>query len=97
MKPKDLILSVLGDEQKKRSERPGSVIDPVDGFPVPEWVILERNAVLAAVNGIRGDAKLAPIDSTTLVKKAERLACGHCDYTLKYALYAAELIRPSSC
>lgn len=93
MKPKDLILSVLCVEQKKRSTRNGFVIDPVDGFSVPEWVIWEREAVLAAVNEIRVNAKLSPIDSVTLVKKAEWEASGHCDYTSKYALYAAELTR----
>lgn len=64
----------------------------VDGPDGPEcaWVAVERRAMLAAVNVNRAEFGLPPVDEAT-VARLERQACGHCDYTAKYALYCAEL------
>lgn len=91
MNPRKIIFDLLCAEQAIRSTRTGYERDPIDKLLVPSWVLAERRAVLAKVNEIRSCNGLAPIDEETLVKKAEWQASGHCDYTTKYALYAAEL------
>jgi hypothetical protein len=86
-----LLFGLLCAEQELRPQRQAPTPDPVDGRTVPEWVLLERRAMLGKVNELRASVGLGPIDETTLVKKAEWLACGHCDYSTKYSLYAAAL------
>lgn len=88
---RDRFKLLLQKEQEFRSMRNSLVRDDADGCYACEWALEERRAVLAEVNAIRAERGKQPIDERTLLRKAERQASGHCDYTSKYALYAAEL------
>ena len=84
------IMTALQNEQGNREKNREWVYDDIEGDS-PRWVINERHAVLNEVNAIRKAAGKLPIAVETLNVKAERQACGHVDYTRKFALYAAEL------
>lgn len=87
----DRIKAVLVSAQAHRNDKSARVYDDVDRIETSEWVLFERRAVLAEVNAIRAERGKSPIDERTLLRKAERQATGHVDYTDKYVLYAAEL------
>ncbi len=89
----DAIFKALCDAQAQRSARSETVNDPVDGYSVPAWVLFERTAVLDTVNTLRAALGHPPIDDQTLVRKAERQAAGHVDYSTKFACYAADLVK----
>lgn len=80
---------VLIAAQEERPLRQELVRLP-DGSEECEWVAFEREAMHRAVNQVRAENGLdeVPVES---VRRVERLAEGHYDYTSKFALYCAEL------
>lgn len=71
---------VLADVQAKRKEASDS-----------SWILREQEAMLQAVNLERVRRQRAPITMETLIRR-EQLAVGHTDYSIKFALYCAELV-----
>lgn len=55
------------------------------------WVTHERAVMLDAVNALRQGRGLHAVGVDD-VKRAESSACGHVDYTKKFALYCSELV-----
>lgn len=90
---KEQMLKVLSAAQKERKARP-EYVDFVNAWghkvKEPEWAIHELNVMFAEVNRRRAENGLAPI-SLVDVQKVESMACGHSDYSSKFALYCAEL------
>jgi hypothetical protein len=82
---------ILMNAQKSRSKRMDLIDLPeIKGVPfdrVPEWNVYELEQMLDAVNQIRKNNHASFDD----IRKAERNAVGHSDYTHKFALYCAEL------
>lgn len=74
---RDALLSELGEQQRRRQDR-------------PDWLTAEIDVMHRAVNRLRGERGLADIDRAAIVR-VERSACGHIDYSSKFALYCAEL------
>lgn len=56
-----------------------------------EWVEKERNAMFNEINRQRSARGLSPISLKELMR-VESMACGHIDYSTKFALYCAELV-----
>lgn len=54
------------------------------------WIRREQEAMLQAVNIERVRRRLSPITMEMLIRR-EQLAVGHTDYSVKFALYCAEL------
>lgn len=71
------ILSALVEAQKQRAARRG-------------WHAHEMEVVLQKVNDLRARSGLAEVHLDAL-QRVESMACGHVDYTTKFALYASEL------
>jgi len=84
----DRLYAVLVAAQKERDQRPDLIEGP-DG-PECEWARFERNAMWTEVNRICSERGLPPVLLTQMLD-AERQAVGHSDYSLKYALYCAEI------
>ncbi|WP_157831590.1 hypothetical protein [Microbacterium hominis] len=80
------LLTALLEEADLRSSRNG--FDDESGEL--EWVVSERQRMLAEVNGIRRSTGADPVTAEQ-IKNAERPAIGHSDYATKFALYCAEL------
>jgi hypothetical protein len=74
---------------EERVHRP-EFIDSPDG-PEMAWVIYERTQMLNAVNAERAARDLPPVPAEDVIR-AERQACGHCDYVKKYAIGCADLV-----
>lgn len=55
-----------------------------------EWARFEWDTMWAEVNAARAEVGLNPVLLTDIVY-AEQQAAGHSDYTMKFALYCAEL------
>ncbi len=55
------------------------------------WIAYERGVMFAAVQEERAKLGKAPVPLTE-IERVERLACGHSDYTRKFALGCAELV-----
>ncbi len=87
----DSLREVLAAAQELRDQRP----DLIDGPQGPEcaWAIHEREVMLGAVNRLRAgiDAELPPVTMAE-VERADQLACGHVDYSRKFAWGCAELV-----
>lgn len=82
----------IGTLQKERSNRPGHgyfVGDP-DGLVHSCWHIYEMERLLLRVNTLRAQCGFGTITLDDL-RRVERMAVGHSDYTHKLALYATEL------
>jgi len=77
-------LRVLGDAQKRRSEKSKQIGDEL------EWVIYEREVMLQATNAVRLQRKKPQI-TVEEVHRVEEMAVGHVDYSQKFALYCAQL------
>lgn len=77
---------ILSDAQAFRNIRNKWIGDEL------EWVMFERQTMFDAVNNGRGILGMSPV-SMAQVCKAESNACGHSDYTHKFALYCAEVVR----
>lgn len=80
------LLAALLEEADLRSSRNG--FD--DESRELEWVVAERQRMLAEVNDIRRAAGAEPV-TVEQIENAERPAIGHVDYATKFALYCAEL------
>jgi hypothetical protein len=80
--------STLGAAQEERGQRDDFAT--INGETELGWVFHERAVMHREVNWVRADAGLTevPIEA---VKQVERHACGHVDYTAKYAFYCAEI------
>jgi hypothetical protein len=76
---RDRLLDVLGKQQEKRKR--------YDGL---EWIEAERDVMLDAVNRERIAAHLEPVTMAD-IQRVETWACGHSDYSSKFALYCAEI------
>lgn len=81
----DDLHSTLVSEQDKRATRRGVVCGE------PEWVAAERDAMVDRVNLLRSRRGLWPL-AVTDIRAKEDLACGHSDYTEKYAIGCADLV-----
>lgn len=79
--------------RKERDKRQEWVRDPLDlnNWTVPEWVLHERDAMIAAVNAERSKIGKPPIDPQE-VFRVENCAKGHVDYQRKFVLYCTELV-----
>lgn len=85
----DHFLSVLSEAQKERPMRE-SLVDRPDGLPEIEWAAYERSVMHGEVNRIRHTHGLGPV-TLAMVERLEGRAVGHSDYSLKFALYCAEM------
>src|SRR5205085_8800919 len=56
-----------------------------------QWATYEREVMCHEVNKLRARRGLAPV-SIDDVRAKEDLACGHVDYTVKYAIGCADLV-----
>ena len=84
------LLDTLRSAQKERDRRSDFVTD-ADGTQELGWVLFERGRMLDAVNTLRARSNAAPVDLEALVA-AETSACGHSDYTSKFAIRCADLV-----
>lgn len=84
----DVLRATLSAAQAERGQRP----DLVDGPDGPEcgWAAFERARMHDTVNAIRAERGLPAVPVEDIVR-VERHAVGHSDYSLKFALYCAEL------
>jgi hypothetical protein len=76
---RDAILSELGEQQRRRAD-----------YPDCAWIDAEIDVMHRAVNRRRSERGLPDLDRATVVR-VEQWACGHSDYSSKFALYCAEL------
>ncbi len=75
---RDALLQQLGVAQRQRGKR-------------LDWIEHERLSMLEAVNKDRlalGKMSVSVVE----IERVERMALGHSDYSLKFALYCAELV-----
>lgn len=84
------LLDTLRAAQEQRHVRPEFVTDD-EGAPELGWVIYERNRMLETVNQLREASGSQPVDLDA-VMRAETSACGHSDYTSKFAIRCADLV-----
>lgn len=80
----DYFAGILAKAMKERRRRNSLVTTEHDPYPVPEWVVFERNTLLAAIRRFR-DVEVSDI------LRIEAQAVGHSDYARKLALYASWL------
>lgn len=85
---RDRLLDVFLTAARERPQRQ-DLVDVGYGLECA-WVDYERQQMLAAVNGVRAERGLPPVDMATIAR-VETQACGHVDYASKYALYCSEL------
>ena len=85
---RDQLVDVLAAAASHRHERE-TVVDTPYG-PEAGWVAYEREQMLAAVNRERATHR-RPDVTVEDVARVERMAAGHVDYAMKYALYCSEL------
>ena len=91
---RDLLLAELSAAQKERDKR--SELVPVEGdWPEAGWIRFERDTMLSSVNRERASRGKALVTAGDILK-VERIACGHSDYSSKFALYCAEIIMGTS-
>lgn len=84
----DALRATLARAQEERDRRP-DLVDGPDG-PECEWAAFERARMHETVNEIRAERGLSHVPVEDIIR-VERMAVGHSDYSLKYALYCAEL------
>lgn len=84
----DVLRATLAAAQEQRDQRP-DLVDGPDG-PECEWSAFERARMHETVNAIRAERGLPAVPVGDIVR-VERMAVGHSDYSLKFALYCAEL------
>lgn len=83
---------ILASAQKERPSRDGYKEVTIRGrtYQEPSWAVFEVETMLRAVNEVRvADGK--PEATTDDLWRIEGYARGHSDYSLKFALYCAEL------
>ena len=86
---RDRFRAVLAAAQEQRGQRPDVITLP-DGDREFEWVLFERQKMFAEVNQVRAEQGL-PLVEMGSVERVERQACGHVDYSQKFAFYCSEL------
>lgn len=86
----DSLLEVLQAAQQERGRR-GEFVPGPDGREELAWVIYERQRMLDAVNELRAKAASSPVTLDAVIR-AETTACGHSDYTSKFAIACADLV-----
>ena len=64
------------EEQCKLRRERNRMVHNHAGKPEPEWIVREREFMHQQVN----------------IERVESMACGHSDYTRKFAIYCAELV-----
>lgn len=74
--------------QVDRDKRPNLVT--IGGETEPGWVFHERRVMHRETNWAREQAGFEPVP-VEAIKRAEQSACGHVDYTAKYAFHCAEI------
>ena len=79
LETRDRLLKRLGDQQLLRNH-----------YPDLGWIAAERDAMLNGVNLERLDRGL-PSVTVDAIARVESWACGHVDYSSKFALYCAEI------
>lgn len=79
-----IMRDTLTTAQEERPQRQ----DIVDGEL--DWIRYERATMHNAVNQVRENYGL-PLVPLAAVERVEQMACGHSDYTHKFAWYCAEL------
>lgn len=84
------LLDALRTAQQERDRRM-DFVTVGDGSQELGWVIYERERMLEAVNALRRQTNAAPVALEALVR-AETIACGHSDYTSKFAIRCADLV-----
>jgi hypothetical protein len=77
---RDSILATLSAQQEHRHE-----------YDCNGWIAAERRVMHVAVNEWRVQLGRPPIDIAA-IQRVEQWACGHSDYSSKFALYCAELV-----
>jgi hypothetical protein len=77
---RDMLLAELDKQQRHRSD-----------YPNCTWIDAEINFMHQAVNRRRSARGLPDVDRAAIVR-VEQWACGHNDYSSKFALYCAELV-----
>jgi len=78
------LLKIFTAAQGKRSSRRRIIGGEV------EWVTLERQLMIDTVQKMRKEENL-PLVPVEDILRAEREACGHTDYTVKFVRYCAEI------
>lgn len=81
----------LRDHLTEMAGERGKRMEPVADGQELGWQRFELLGMLAAVNNERAALAEPPVD-IRVIEQAERLACGHSDYALKYAWYCAEIV-----
>lgn len=76
----DTILNALTAQQAKRKQ-----------YSLDGWITAERKLMLDETNKWRMMLGKSPI-AEAAVRRVEQWACGHSDYSSKFALYCAELV-----
>ena len=57
----------------------------------PEWIAHEFHVMHDETNRLRARLGRGPVDAEP-IRHAEQMACGHIDYTTKFALYCADVV-----
>ena len=55
-----------------------------------QWMAAERDVMLREANRLRAHVGLDAV-TVSEIERVEQMAAGHCDYTVKFALYVTEL------
>lgn len=79
----------LTSAQEQRGEREG-----MSSEGLPAWIAYERAVMIDATTAllVRHGLPLNSRDISQAVERSEQLACGHVDYTSKWALGCAEYV-----
>lgn len=95
-KIRDAMRTAFAQASDARGTDPNAyeIVESVDALGRPAkqmgFVHAEMTAMLTAVNTVRTQAGLGPLDLADIAR-VEQQAAGHSDYYLKYTLYCAEL------
>ena len=76
---RDAILNALTAQQARRAKYDGD-----------DWIAAERQVMLDETNEWRALLGKPPVD-VAAIQRVEQWACGHSDYSSKFALYCAEI------
>ncbi len=98
-KTQEYFQKVLAKAQKERAKRQDRVSHTnylgVKSFTLG-WIVFEIQAMTDAVNAMKkanGDTNLVTFAD---VERVEAQACGHSDYSRKFALYCSELVHKTA-
>lgn len=86
----DSLRATLSRAQRERPQRREFI--PIEGGGSElGWVLHEREQMLLAVNTLRAASGKEPVSIEDLLAVESR-ACGHVDYTTKFAIGCADLV-----